>query len=158
MTVWGHNFRMSDINCALGESQVHRLKDSIKRRTAIADRYDDALRTRPGVTPLTRLPDRQHAFHLYVIRLEPWAFPKGRDAVFAAMLSENIGVNVHYLPVHMHAWYRDRLSSNPPSCPRAASAFDQIITLPMFPMLSQNDQNDVIRAVDKVMLNNNKRL
>ncbi len=146
MAELGYNYRLSDIQCALGLSQLPRLSAWLERRRAIARRYDDAFRALAGISPVTLRPGREHAYHLYVVRLET-----DRDRIFSALKAEGIGVNVHYLPVYLHSFYRRRFGTRAGLCPRAESAYRQILSLPIFPAMTDMDVNDVIEAMGKVI-------
>ncbi|HXG51801.1 MAG TPA: UDP-4-amino-4,6-dideoxy-N-acetyl-beta-L-altrosamine transaminase [candidate division Zixibacteria bacterium] len=146
----GYNYRLSDLQCALGISQLGRLADWVERRRAIARRYDFAFAALPGVRPLAVRPGAEHAYHLYVIRLEPEWLGADRERIFAALRAEGIGVNVHYLPVYLHPFYRRRFGTGPGLCPRAEAAYETILSLPIFPAMSDQDVADVVEAVWKV--------
>ncbi len=105
----GYNYRLSDIQCALGITQLAKLPASVARRQAIARQYDEAFREVPAVKPLAVRGDVCHAYHLYVVRLELEALTADRAAIFRALRAEGIGVNVHYLPVHLHPYYQNKL-------------------------------------------------
>jgi perosamine synthetase len=147
----GFNYRLSDIQCALGLNQIKRLSSWIERRRAIARSYDDAFATLHGVTTLALRSGRQHAYHLYVIRLNADCLSADRGRVFAALKAEGIGVNVHYLPVYLHSFYRDRFGARAGLCPHAEAAYEGILSLPIFPGMSNEDVNDVIEALWKVV-------
>ena len=149
----GYNYRLSDIQCALGLSQLGRLQGRIERRRAIAQRYDDAFASLGGVDPLTLRSGRQHAYHLYVVRLGVTHLGVDRGRIFSALRAEGIGVNVHYLPVHLHSFYRQRFGTGPGLCPQAEKAYDEILSLPIFPSMTDMDVNDVIEAMYKVVMN-----
>ena len=146
----GFNYRISDIQCALGSSQLKRLPTSIAKRRDIARRYDTAFTELEVVSPLKRSADVGHAYHLYVIRLDITRLKVSRTEIFRALWAENIGVNVHYIPVPWHPLYRS-LGYQPGGFPVAEDAYRRIISLPMWPGLSDDDVNDVIRAVRKVI-------
>ena len=147
----GFNYRLTDIQCALGSSQLKKLPARIARRQAIAGEFDRAFATIPEVTPLARRPGVSHAYHLYVVRFEVAALGGDRAAIFNALRREGIGVNVHYIPVHLHPFYRQRFGLGPGLCPVAEAAYEQLITLPMFPAMTAGDVQDVIEAVTKVV-------
>jgi perosamine synthetase len=151
MAALGHNYRLSDIQCALGLSQLGRLPGWVDRRRAIARRYDEAFAALDGITPLAARPDRRHAYHLYVVRLDENHLRADRGHIFSALRAEGIGVNVHYLPVHLHSYYRDRFGTSPGLCPRAENAYREILSLPIFPSMSDGDVTDVIEAMYKVV-------
>lgn len=133
----GMNYRMTDIQAALGTSQMSRLPAFLERRRAIAARYDAAFAQSP-VRPLKVVPGALHAYHLYVVRLP------GRDRVYDDLRAAGIGTQVHYIPVHLHPYYREHLGTGPGLCPAAEDAFREILSLPMFPALADEDVERVI--------------
>lgn len=146
----GYNYRLSDLQCALAMSQLSRLDGQLSRREEIARAYDRAFAGLDGIRHLATRPDCRHAYHLYVVRLDLDRFRDGRRRVFQALRAEGIGVNVHYIPVHLHPLYRSRFGTGPGLCPVAETAYEEIITLPMFPTMTDRDVQDVIDAVVKV--------
>ena len=146
----GYNYRLTDIQCALGMSQLRKLPSWVARRQEIAQCYDAAFAEISGVEPLSVREDVSHAYHLYVIRLDMTQLRATRAEVFAALRAEGIGVNVHYIPVHLHPFYRERFGTGPGLCPVAEAAYERIITLPIFPRMNDGDVNDVISAMRKV--------
>jgi perosamine synthetase len=147
----GYNYRLSDVHCALGLSQLQKLPGWVARRRAIAAQYDRAFQSSGFVRPLRTRPDAGHAYHLYVIRLDLQRLGASRDDVFRALRAEGIGVNVHYVPVHLHPFYRSRFGCGPGLCPVAEAASRCILSLPVFPAMSDSDCGDVIAAVLKVL-------
>ncbi len=148
----GFNYRLSDIQCALGASQLRKLPSWLERRRILAGRYDDRLKAIPGVRLLERLPDRTHAYHLYVIRLESTsATPSRRDRVFAAFLKAGIYANVHYLPVYLHPFYRTKFNYGPGLCPVAEAAYKEILSLPIYPRLNNEDVDRVVNSLEKAV-------
>jgi perosamine synthetase len=151
MVELGFNYRLTDIQCALGISQLRKLPEWVSRRQAIAARYDAAFADMPAVGPLVVRKDVSHAYHLYVVRLKLEMLRVGRAEVFAALRAEGIGVNVHYVPVHLHPYYRKAFGTGLGLCPVAEAAYERIVSLPMFPWMSDADAGDVIAAVGKVI-------
>lgn len=147
----GYNYRLSDIQCALGLTQLRKLSDWTVRRQEIARRYDQAFAEMPAIEPLIRRADVSHAYHLYVIRLNLDQLRVDRSAVFAALRAEGIGANVHYIPVHLHPYYRQHFGTGPGLCPVAEAAYERILSLPIFPTMAEKDSEDVIEAVKKVI-------
>jgi perosamine synthetase len=143
----GYNYRLTDFQCALGLSQLGKLPDWIRRRREIARDYDRALAAIPGIRPLEVLPHVAHAYHLYVIRLESGAGRKDRGAFFQAMRAEGIGVNVHYPPVHLHPYYRQRFGARPGMCAAAEAAYERVVSLPIFPSMADGDVEKVTAAL-----------
>jgi UDP-4-amino-4,6-dideoxy-N-acetyl-beta-L-altrosamine transaminase len=150
MTDLGHNCRITDFQCALGLSQLPKLPGWLARRRAIAARYTTAFAAMPEIEPPVELPDRQSAWHLYVIRLNADRLKAGRAKVFKALRAENIGVNVHYIPVPWHPYYQG-LGFRRGQWPVAEDAYERIISLPLWPGMSDGDVDDVIAAVQKVL-------
>lgn len=146
----GYNYRLTDFQCALGMSQLRKLPGWVARRQEIARRYDAAFAEMPAVEPLRVRADVSHAYHLYVIRLDVTPLRATRAEVFAALRAEGIGVNVHYIPVHLHPFYRQRFSTRPGDCPVAEAVYERLLSLPIFPSMSNRDIEDVIAAVFKV--------
>lgn len=147
----GFNYRLTDMQCALGMSQVTKLPDWVSRRQEIARQYDAAFSSIPGVYPLAVRPEVTHAYHLYVVRLDPSVLKRhDRAFIFRALRAEGLGVNVHYIPVHLHPFYRTRFGTGPGLCPVAETAYKNIISIPMFPRMTDPDVADVIAAVEKV--------
>ena len=143
----GYNYRLTDFQCALGASQLGKLPVWVLRRREIAARYDAAFADAPGIRPLAVRPDAYHAYHLYVIRLEAREPGKDRAAIFRSLREAGIGVNVHYIPVHLHPYYRKRFGTRPGDCPVAEAAYERILSLPMYPGMSDGQVDEVIGAV-----------
>lgn len=142
----GYNYRITDLQAALGRSQLVRLDDYVARRHAIAARYDEALAGLPLTTPWQH-PDSRSALHLYPIRLHD---ASRRREVFEALRAAGIGVNVHYIPVHTQPHYR-RLGFRPGDFPEAERYYAGAISLPMFPTLTLAQQDEVVAALAKVL-------
>lgn len=150
MVALGYNYRLPDINCTLGLSQLRKLDEWLVRRRAIAARYTQVFTELPAVRTLAVLTDREPAWHIYPILLERTFLRVDRAQVFAALRAENIGVNVHYIPVYWHPFYVER-GYQRGLCPTAEDAYERLITLPLFPTMTDEDVADVIAAVCKVM-------
>lgn len=148
----GYNYRFTDFQSALAVSQLKKLPGFVARRREIARRYDEAFEGMDGLLrPLGSRPGATHAYHLYVVRLDLKRLSTGRTSVFKALRAEGIGVNVHYIPVHLHPLYVKRLGTGAGLCPVAEAAYEEILTLPIFPAMEDSDAEDVIRAVSKVL-------
>lgn len=145
----GFNYRMTDLQGALGASQMQRLEAFVSRRHEIAARYDQLLADLPLRTPW-RHPDGHSAFHLYVIRLDLDRISRSHLEVFEALRSGGIGVNLHYIPVYLQPYYRD-LGFHPGHCPEAESYYAEAISLPMFPGLSEEQIGKVAREVREAL-------
>jgi perosamine synthetase len=151
MVSLGFNYRLTDISCALGLSQVPRLDQNLARRREIAERYREAFAGIPGVIPPSVREGIEPAWHLYPIRLDLEKLREGHAKIFAALRAENIGVNVHYIPVHLHPYYRVQFGYTGGEFPVAEHAYERLISLPMFHGMSDSDVNDVIEAVEKTL-------
>lgn len=142
----GFNYRMTDIQAALGISQTCRLNDFVAARRGIARRYDEALADLPLLTPWVH-PDVQSAFHLYVIRLNREVAPGlSRRRIFEALQAKGIGVNVHYIPVHTQPYYAG-LGFLPEDFPESMRYYEEALSLPIYPDLTESQQDWVIESV-----------
>tara|TARA_B100001939_G_scaffold341876_1_gene352106 strand:- start:6237 stop:7424 length:1188 start_codon:yes stop_codon:yes gene_type:complete len=141
----GYNYRMTDVQAALGLSQLARLEDYVRRRHVLAARYDVAFRDLP-LAPLRQDNDVYSAYHLYVVRLDLDQIGKSRRAVFERLKERGIGVNVHYIPVHTQPYYR-ALGFEQGDFPLAEAYYARAITLPLYPALTEEAQDKVIRSV-----------
>jgi UDP-4-amino-4,6-dideoxy-N-acetyl-beta-L-altrosamine transaminase len=150
MVELGFNYRLTDLQSALGLSQLSKLHGWVVRRREIAARYTTAFAALPEIEMPTVLPDREPAWHLYVIRLNLDRLRAGRAEVFKALRAENIGVNVHYIPVPWHPYYQ-ALGYKKGEWPVAESAYERMISLPIFPAMTDGDVEDVVAAVTKVV-------
>jgi perosamine synthetase len=151
MVLLGFNYRLPDIACALGLQQLTRLDANLARRREIAARYTAAFREMSGVIPPTVRTEANPAWHLYPIRLDLQKLTAGRAQIFSALRAENIGVNVHYIPVHLHPYYREQFGYKGGEFPVAEDAYSRLISLPMFHAMTDHDVEDVIQAVGKVV-------
>jgi perosamine synthetase len=150
MEALGFNYRLTDVACALGLSQLAKLETNLARRRAIVARYAEAFSPLPGVIPPAVRDNVNPAWHLYPIRLEVEKLVADRTQIFRALRAENIGVNVHYIPVHLHPYYRERFGYRGGEFPIAEDAYGRLISLPMFHGMSDQDVEDVVSAVHKV--------
>jgi perosamine synthetase len=147
----GFNYRLTDFQCALGLSQLKKLPEWIARRQALARRYGQALAKVPGVKPLGLRPAAAHAYHLYVVRVDSRKPGKDRDAVFRSLQAAGVKCQVHYIPVHLHPFYRQRFATGPGLCPVAEKAYEQILSLPIYPGLTEKDQDYVVASLQKAL-------
>lgn len=151
MVLLGFNYRLTDIACALGLSQLKKLEKNLSQRREIAARYADAFRDLEAVMMPVARADVNPAWHLYPIRLNLEKLSTDRGQIFRALRTENIGVNVHYIPVHLHPYYRDHFGDRTGEYPIAENAYARLISLPMFHGMGDGDVEDVVAAVKKVI-------
>ena len=143
----GYNYRITDFQCALGISQLRKLPDWLLRRKEIVEKYNQAFADLPYLRPLSVRKDVSHAYHLYIVRVISEKNKMDRSALFRALRNAGIGVNVHYIPVHLHPFYRRHLGTRPGLCPAAEASYKQIISLPMYPGLTNKEQEHVINTL-----------
>ena len=141
----GYNARMTELQAALGLSQLQRLRSQHAKRVRLADRYDDLLAGLPLRLPLRR-GDRSSAWHLYAIEIIPGTGIASRAEVFAALRAADIGVNVHYIPIHTQPYYRE-LGFRPGDFPASERYYAQAISLPLYPDLRDIDQQRVVEVL-----------
>jgi len=146
----GHNYRLTDIQCALGLSQLKRIDEFVSKRHELAKRYNEALKNLPVVLPFQEMYNYS-AFHLYVIQLKPNQIKKTRKQVFDELRAAGIGVNVHYIPVHLQPYYR-QFGFKEGDYPLVETYYQGALTLPLYPDLTGYQFNFVTDAIDKVLL------
>ena len=146
----GYNYRLPDMNCALGISQLKKIPQWIERRKYIAQSYNNAFASLPEISPLVQDSGCESSWHLFVIRLNLESLKVGRKEIFKALRLENIGVNVHYIPIPSLTSYQKRGYQNG-LWPNAENAYERILSLPIFPLMSDDDIQSVISAVQKVI-------
>lgn len=145
----GHNFRITDIQCALGISQMDKIDQFVERRREVAQKYNEAFKDLPEIIT-NEANDARHAYHIYVIQLSD-GLENYRKEIFEALRAENIGVNVHYVPVHLHPYYKREYGREEGDFPRAERYYNRAITLPVFPKMDEKDIRDVVKSVKKVI-------
>ncbi|UOE76054.1 UDP-4-amino-4,6-dideoxy-N-acetyl-beta-L-altrosamine transaminase [Parageobacillus thermoglucosidasius] len=144
----GYNYRMTDLQAALGISQMDKLDCFIERRREIANMYNEAFKTMDSVIVPMQLERTQSGWHLYVLQLKLDKLKRSRREIFESLRAENIGVHVHYIPVYWHPYYQ-KLGYRKGICPKAEQWYEQALTLPIFPKMTDEDVNDVIEAVKR---------
>lgn len=142
MHLLGWNYRLSDIHAALGVAQLKRLDDHLERRRAIARRYAEALSSTGLILPRAR-PHVEHAWHLYPVQLKD---PRMRRGFVEALHAAGIGVQVHYIPIYRHPYYR-RIGYGSFACPNAELYYSRCVSLPLFPGLTDAQFDRVVEAV-----------
>lgn len=145
----GFNYRLPDVACALGIEQLRRIDDNVARRRAIWARYEEAFAEIPEVITVREIEGAKSSWHLYPVRIVGPGLQ--RSDFFPALRAENIGVNVHYIPVPLHPYYQERFGDLMVDLPETAQAYDSLVSLPMFHSMTDADVDDVVRAVRKVI-------
>jgi dTDP-4-amino-4,6-dideoxygalactose transaminase len=148
----GFKYNMTDMAAALGLAQLARAEEFLTRRKQIAARYTAAFRALSDFVepPPDAPPDGAHAWHLYVIRLKLERLRIDRDEFIARLQDAKIGVSVHFIPLHMHPYYRDTYGYGPEDFPCALGAYRRIISLPIYPGMTDGDVDSVTGAVGEI--------
>jgi len=146
----GYNYRLTDLQCALGLAQLGRLDAFVKRRGEIAERYAAALADQRALRIPAVTSQGRHGWHIFPVLLEIEQLTVGRDTVLAALRAEGIGVTVHYVPVYWHPYYAAR-GYRRGLCPHAEAVYERLVTLPLFPAMTDRDVDDVVAALAKVL-------
>ena len=146
----GYNYRMTDFQAALLCSQLKKLGKFSARRKEIAEKYNEAFAEMPELMIQREIPESETTRHLYILRLNPEKLTCDRRQFFDALYAENICPQVHYLPVYWHSYY-EKLGYQKGICPNAEKFYNEVMSLPLYYMLSDSDVEDVIRAVKKVV-------
>ena len=145
----GFNYRLTDIQAALGMSQLKRLNHFVKRRQEIADRYHEKLQGLPVEIPIV-LSSNQSSYHLYVIRLKLDQLTRSKSEIFSELRPKGIGVQVHYIPVHTQSYYQ-KLGFKVGQFPKAESYYQQALSLPIHYDLSEKEQDYIFQALKEVL-------
>lgn len=143
----GYKYNLTDMAAALGLVQLDKLETMWKRRVEIAQRYDHAFGARPELQIPTRSDRNQHAWHLYMLRVDNERLRGGRDKLATDLRARNIGISVHFIPLHLHPYYRDTYGYKPEDFPVALREYGREISLPIYSRMSDADVDDVIAAV-----------
>jgi dTDP-4-amino-4,6-dideoxygalactose transaminase len=146
----GFKYNMTDVAAAIGIHQLLKLDRFLRRREELAQRYDEGLRDLCVRLPPHAPPDEVHAWHLYVIRLNDDA-PVSRDDFVDQMAVAGIGTSVHFIPLHLHPYWRDTYALRPEQFPNATRAFKQVVSLPLYTRMTDADQDRVIRATHSIL-------
>lgn len=145
----GFNYRLTDLQAALGLSQLERLDEYIGRRHDVSNNYNEALADLPLTLPWQH-PETYSAFHLYVIRLKLDEIHKSHREIFEELRSKDIGVNLHYIPIHTQPYYQE-LGFESGDFPNAEQYYQEALSLPLYPTINEDDFNSVIEAVKEVL-------
>ena len=146
----GFKYNLTDIAAAIGIHQLRKCHAFHRRRLGIADQYDAAFAGLPGIS-IPRVEDREsHGWHLYVIQIDPERLTIDRDAFIDRLIARNIGVSVHFIPLHVHPYYRERYALQPSDFPNAWAAYERIVSLPIYAKMTDDDVRHVIDAVREI--------
>lgn len=146
----GYNYRMTDIQAALGISRMSKIEKFLDLRRKYAKKYDQAFKCVDGIIIPQQSENTCSAWHLYIIKLELEKLSMGRKVIFEELQKRNIGANVHYIPVYYHPYYQ-KLGYKKGECPQAENLYEQIITLPLYPKMAESDVDYVIENVKEVI-------
>ena len=146
----GFNYRMTDIQAALGFSQMQRLDKFVERRRELAARYDEKLKNLPLKTPCV-LPDTNPSWHLYIVRVDFDKVKKTKQQIFDEMKKRGITLNLHYIPVHTQPYY-EKLGHRPEECPNSLEYYRDAMTLPLYYSLTDEQQDEVVKALEEVLI------
>lgn len=146
----GYNYRMTDFQAALGSSQLEKLDAFSNRRTEIVNKYNDTFSKIPQLIVQKEIPESKTVRHLYIIRLNSPLLNADRNEIYSAIHAENVGVQVHYIPVYYHPYYKS-LGYTKGICPIAEKLYEEIITIPLYYSLTDRDVDLVIEAITKVI-------
>jgi perosamine synthetase len=153
MEALGYNYRLTDIQCALGISQLKKLRQFTRLRNEIAEVYDDLLTDCEFLTPLTTVPGVRHARHLYCVKWNADVSEVTRDEAFRDLRERGIGVNVHYQPIYQQPYYQRAIARNEldvPQCPVADDVYESILSLPVFPGMTLQQVSYVVESLHEV--------
>ena len=147
----GFKYNLTDIGAAIGIEQLKKCDAFVAARKRIATAYNEAFSDLPEIqTPVCK-PDIQHAWHLYVIQLDLERLKINRDQFIEALKEHGIGTSVHFIPLHLHPYYRDRFGYAPDDFPKASEVYQRIISLPIYPKMTRVEHRTGHRGVSKVV-------
>ena len=147
----GFKYNLTDIAAALGRVQLSRVEEMAERRTAIAARYSAAFAEIPELEPPVVAADRVSAWQLYVLRLNLDRLAKGRDAFITELGDRGVSASVHFIPLHLHPYWRDTYALRPEQFPVASAEFERVVSLPIYSTLSEAEVERVIEAVGETL-------
>jgi dTDP-4-amino-4,6-dideoxygalactose transaminase len=152
----GFKYNMTDIQAALGICQLKKLAAFQERRREVVRRYHEAFRDEDALELPVERAEVEHAWHLYVLRLRPEVLRIGRDEMIDELTARNIGTSVHFIPIHLHPYYRNKYGWKPTSFPVALENYERMLSLPLHARLSDEDVTDVIEAVRDIVRSNRR--
>ena len=147
----GHKYNMTDLAASLGSTQLAKVRTFHVRRRRLAARYSRGLATLDAIVPPPTRRDAEHAWHLYMIRIRPEMLRIDRDAFIDELRARNIGTSVHFIPLHLHPYYQHVWGYRDGACPNAEAAFANVVSLPLYPSMRDEDVDDVLTAVADVV-------
>lgn len=147
----GYNYRICDIQCALGCSQLKKIDGFVSRRREIAKKYDGFFLKMKYAKPLGVHRDVKHAYHLYPIKVDFEALGADRESIFSTLREKGIGINVHYIPVHYHPFYLKNYNTFKGMCPVSELMYEQLISLPIYPKLKDSELNLIFEILESVL-------
>jgi UDP-4-amino-4,6-dideoxy-N-acetyl-beta-L-altrosamine transaminase len=151
----GYNYRITDIQAALGITQLEKLDDFLARRREIVNRYNQEFKDIEGLIIPKQLENTNSAWHIYVLQLELEKITADRKEIFNALREKNLGVNVHYIPVYFHPYYQS-LGYEKGICPKAERLYERIITIPLYPKMTDQQVEEVIKRIKNTITNYQK--
>jgi dTDP-4-amino-4,6-dideoxygalactose transaminase len=143
----GYNYRLTEVQAALGISQLKRVEDGIKKRVELAHYYTTKLSKIKGIITPYEAKNRTHVYHLYVIKVLKEKFGLSRDELFTKLSSKGIGLSVHYTPLHFMTLYKKMGTYHTGSFPNAEEAYKEVLSLPLFPTMTRNQINYVVNSI-----------
>jgi len=152
----GYKYNMTDIAASLGIHQLKKAWNFQKRRKWMATQYNEAFSDLPVKTPYVAYPKDTHSWHLYVLQLELESLSINRDRFIELMAEEGIGTSVHFIPLHLHPYWRDQYGYKPEDFPIALDVFNRAVSLPIYPKMTDDDVERVITAVNKILNSHSK--
>ncbi len=147
----GYKYNMPDLMAAIGIHQLKKVNQFQKRRQMIAEQYDEAFTNLPLKTPVIVNPEDRHAWHLYVIQLELERIQISRDEFIEKMAEKGIGTSVHFIPLHIHPYWRDQYGFSPNDFPVALDCYRRAVSLPIYSKMQNDDVDKVIKAVKDIL-------
>jgi dTDP-4-amino-4,6-dideoxygalactose transaminase len=151
MAAVGYNYRLNDLQCALGINQVHKLNEFVKRRAEIVAAYNAAFAGSPYITVPYRRPGTDPAWHLYVLQIDFESLGKKRTTVMKELRDRGIGTQVHYIPVHLQPYYQNKYGYSIGKCPVAESYYQHCLSIPLYAGLTDSDVSRVVDVVGTVL-------
>lgn len=151
----GYNYRITDIQAALGITQLEKLDKFLARRREIVNRYNNEFKEMDGLIIPEHLENTNSAWHIYVLQLELEKLTADRKEIFEALREKNLGVNVHYIPVYFHPYYQS-LGYEKGICPKAEKLYERIITIPLYPKMTDQQVDEVIKRIKSTITNYQK--